>query len=361
MTEDLMIIIIDNNETTREEIVDELTKNDYHILQAANGVTALNLIKKNQVNLALVELSLPDVSGVTLIEKINEISPSTEFLIISEKITMKNMKYLLTSNIKFGYLEKPIDFKILNMGIKKMIRSKEEFFEIQNTLNDMFESYNHLEFLMTVLLNDYESSTESLKKALESINMEQLTEEQLKHINIIRQVYYNNNRLISSYNNLRSVSDISPKEFAKQDIVLIIKEILDELQLKTKCQLQLPNDFKSGKFFIKGTFEGIKVLFLEIFKALTIPETNLCKNLDISIKNSDENLLNAYAIEIKTILHKIEDVYHDSILDPSTYQYGFSYFVIRNLVETFDGKLLLSDTKKDDLTETKMVVVLPKY
>ena len=361
MSEELKVLIIDNDKATRKKIADQLSLKDFSILQATNGSTALDLVKKNQINLILIDISLPDISGVALIEKINEISPSTEFVLMTENITLKNLKYLLNLNIKFGYLEKPIDLEKIDVVIKKIIKSKEKFLEMQKTLNDIFESYNQLEFLMTILFNEYESSTETLGNTLEVFSLDRLTKQQIKLINTIKQVYYSNNRLITSYNNLRTVSDISQKEFSKQDIVLIVQKILDEMRLKKDCKIQLPKEFKPGVFFTLGTFEGLKILFLEILKSITIPETNLCKSLEIKIRKSDEKLSNAIEIVFKTILHRIEDVYQDSMVDPSTYQYGFSYFVIRNLVEIFDGKLLLSDTKKEGLTETTVVVILPKH
>jgi len=358
---ELKVLIIDSDETIRKKIIDHLSKQDCIMLQARNGSTAIDLIKKNQVNLVLIEIAMRDISGVALIEKINEISPSTEFIIITENLSTKNILYLAELNLKFAYLKKPVDFKKLDTSIKKINKRKKEFFEMQSTLNDMFESYNQLEFLLTILFNDYESSTETLGKALEDLSLDKLTKEQTKKINTIKQVFYGNNRLITSYNNLRSVSDISQNEFSKQDIVVIMQKILDEMKLNNNCEIKLPNGFKPGEFFVNGTSDGIKVLFYEILKSLTIPETNLCKSLAIEIIKTDENLPNAIEIGIKTILHKIEDVYQDSMLDPSTYQYGFTYFVVRNLVEIFDGKLLLSDTKKEGLTETTMVVAIPQY
>ncbi|MHA1127239.1 MAG: response regulator [Candidatus Heimdallarchaeota archaeon] len=358
---DLKVLIIDNDETIRKKIINHLSKKNYLVLQAANGSTAIDLVEKNQINLVLIELAMPDISGVALIEKINEISPSTEFILITKNLPHKDMLYLAELNLKFAYLEKPVDFKKLNASIEKINKSKEEFFEMQSTLNDMFKSYNQLEFLMTILFNDYESSTETLGKALEDLSLDKLTKQQTKKINTIKQVFYGNNRLITSYNNLRSASDISHNEFSKQDIVVIMQQILDDMKLNNICDIKLPNDFRPGEFFVKGTSDGIKVLFYEILKSLTIPETKLCKSLVIEIKKTDENLPNAIEIGIKTILHKIKDVYQDSMLDPSTYQYGFTYFVVRNLVEIFDGKLLLSDAKKGGLTETTMVIVIPQY
>ena len=89
--------------------------------------------------------------------------------------------------------------------------------------------------------------------------------------------------------------------------------------------------------------------------------TDLCKKLNISISSSDENLPNFYEIEIKSLIHKIDESDDDSIFNPGTQQYGFGYFIIKNLIDAFGGKLLLKDTTKGNFIETRMVVILPKY
>ena len=61
--------------TTKEEI--EI------IVQASKGKTAVAEIKQTEVDIAVVDLRLPDISGIEVIEKIKETTPQPEIVVLS--------------------------------------------------------------------------------------------------------------------------------------------------------------------------------------------------------------------------------------------------------------------------------------
>jgi len=361
MSDDLKIIIIDSNKDERDFLRDDLSKSNYQILEAADGKAAINLIRKNKPHLALINLRLPDMTDIELMQEINNVSPTTEPIIITEKSIDETIKQLSSLNIVFTFIEKPIDLKRLHLVIDKFKERKKEQIETKATLDDLFVSYNQLEFLITILMNEFESNTLSLKKAIDLLESTKLTEEKDNGLSFLKGIFHNSDRLISRFNNMRSIMDISSENFRKIDLVQLILDTKDELNLHSGCEVILSDNFDDGEFFIQGTDEGLKILISEILYSLTIPMTDLCKKLDINLRSSDENLANSYEIDIKSIIHRKKDADDESIFNPSTQQYGFGYFLIKNLIDVFNGKLLLKDTMKDNFIETNMVIIFPKY
>jgi DNA-binding NarL/FixJ family response regulator len=85
MTQKKTILIIDDHPLFREGLKAIIVRNPgYDVIgEAASGREALKMIKKLKPDLALVDISLPDQSGIELISYIQHTSPQTQVIIIS--------------------------------------------------------------------------------------------------------------------------------------------------------------------------------------------------------------------------------------------------------------------------------------
>ncbi len=86
-----------------------LTRKGYEVILASDGSSALELIKKRKPHLAIVDLILPDISGVEVLKEIKKLSPTTENIVITGYSSNDNAKKILETNSAYGLLEKPID------------------------------------------------------------------------------------------------------------------------------------------------------------------------------------------------------------------------------------------------------------
>ncbi|MCK5297870.1 MAG: response regulator [Candidatus Heimdallarchaeota archaeon] len=360
MSDSLTIIIISKNKEVRDLLQDDLSKFDYQILVTAEEKTAISLVRKNKPHLVFIDYKQPDLFGVDLLQLVTNEYPQTELIIITEQPIMEIIKQLSIFNRIFIFIEKPIDLMKIHLIINKFKEKNKEQIETKATLDDLFASYNQLEFLITILMNEFEVNSLTLKKTIDLFEATNLNQEQINNLSKLKGIFHNNDRLITRFNNMRSI-DVSSEDFRKIDLVRLILDTKDELNLHSGCEVFLSDNLNNGEFFTQGTDEGLKILLSEVLYSLTIPMTDLCKKLSISLSSSDENLPNSYEIEIKSIIHKEKNEDDESIFDPSTQQYGFGYFLIKSLIDTFNGKLLLKDTMKDDYIETNMVIILPKY
>ena len=66
------ILIVDDDEVMQQTLSDVLKKRGYEIFLVGSGNGALSVIKKNVIDLVLLDMRLPDVDGIEVLKKIKE-------------------------------------------------------------------------------------------------------------------------------------------------------------------------------------------------------------------------------------------------------------------------------------------------
>ena len=119
-------ILVADDEEDQEELIMQKFYNkdylrDYEFLFARDGLKALQLIKEHpDIDIALLDINMPEMDGLTLLEKIKQISPMTRSIMLSAYGDMANIGDAMTRGA-FGFLNKPIDLNELATTIKKAI------------------------------------------------------------------------------------------------------------------------------------------------------------------------------------------------------------------------------------------------
>lgn len=111
------ILIVEDDESIHSIIEAMLKQENYSILNAYSGTEALMLLEKNQIDLILLDLMLPGLSGEELIKKFNHIP----IIVISAKITTEDKVNCLDIGAN-DYITKPFDKNELLARIKVQLR-----------------------------------------------------------------------------------------------------------------------------------------------------------------------------------------------------------------------------------------------
>ncbi|MBW2647053.1 MAG: response regulator [Deltaproteobacteria bacterium] len=102
------ILIIDDDPGTCETLTYILKGKGYLPSSFSNGKDAVKAVQDGFVNLALIDLKLPDMSGLDVLEEINKLSPDTEAIIITGHASLKTAVQAM-HDAAFSYVTKPID------------------------------------------------------------------------------------------------------------------------------------------------------------------------------------------------------------------------------------------------------------
>jgi DNA-binding NtrC family response regulator len=139
------ILIVDDDEIMRETLSDVLRKRGYDIFSVGSGNGALSMIKKNLIDLILLDMKLPDVDGLEVLKKIKEFD--TEILVIM--MTAYSDVQTAVSAMKSGaydYINKPFELEELRLLIEKGLETKSLINEVRRLRRQQKEKYqdNHI-------------------------------------------------------------------------------------------------------------------------------------------------------------------------------------------------------------------------
>jgi len=70
------ILVVDDDPGMCETLADVLTARGQHVVTAGRGRDALHELRDQRVGATIIDLNLPDISGLDLLERIRQASPS---------------------------------------------------------------------------------------------------------------------------------------------------------------------------------------------------------------------------------------------------------------------------------------------
>lgn len=100
------ILVADDELIERQTLIDILRLEGYHVSGVANGEAAVDHIRLNPVDLAILDLRMPGMSGLDVVKVLNRISPDTEIIMLTAHGSMESAIDALRSQVH-DYLLKP--------------------------------------------------------------------------------------------------------------------------------------------------------------------------------------------------------------------------------------------------------------
>ena len=77
------ILVVDDERSVREAVVDFLTDEGYPVVSAADGLEAIELARAGRFALCILDLRMPGMSGTELALELRAIAPQIKLLIIT--------------------------------------------------------------------------------------------------------------------------------------------------------------------------------------------------------------------------------------------------------------------------------------
>lgn len=95
-----------------------LRSENYDVIHAMNGYEAVETVRRQAVDLVLMDLKMPVMDGLTAIEKIREFKPDLPIIVLTASILPSNRETAFHVGCN-DYMTKPIDSKFLMETIAK--------------------------------------------------------------------------------------------------------------------------------------------------------------------------------------------------------------------------------------------------
>lgn len=121
MANQTRILVVDDEPGVRELICDALHMSDFQTLQAADGLTALSAIRRDRFDLIILDINMPKLDGLELLEKIRKDGIEIPALMLSAR----DDKVDISQGLKLGaddYMTKPFSIEELVLRVKAILR-----------------------------------------------------------------------------------------------------------------------------------------------------------------------------------------------------------------------------------------------
>ncbi|MBU4427602.1 MAG: response regulator [Desulfobacterales bacterium] len=111
------ILVVDDEAMILRVFERLLSKEGYTVLTASNGKEALELVRKKSLELVILDLKLPDMSGIDILRRIKRPRENPEVIVITGYGTMKTARAAMRLGA-YDYITKPFDDNYVRSLVK---------------------------------------------------------------------------------------------------------------------------------------------------------------------------------------------------------------------------------------------------
>jgi PAS domain S-box-containing protein len=156
--QDFKILIVDDDKNLSLNFKDIFDDKGYNTVAANDGETAIELCRLENFDLVLIDIKLPDIPGMKLVETITSISPDTEYIIITGYASLESAIEAVKGKNIVAYETKPINIKSIlayivqvheRKYLEKALRETQKCYkELADSITDVFFAMdNNLKYI----------------------------------------------------------------------------------------------------------------------------------------------------------------------------------------------------------------------
>ncbi|MBN1303196.1 MAG: response regulator transcription factor [Anaerolineales bacterium] len=130
------ILVVDDEPVARQSMTDILKLEGFNVISAANGQTAVEYIRTHHVDLMIVDLRMPGMSGLEVVQVANQVSPDTEVVLLTAFGSTETAVEALRLRIH-DYLLKPVSPKQVITSVNKGLARREAKLKTKGAVSDL--------------------------------------------------------------------------------------------------------------------------------------------------------------------------------------------------------------------------------
>jgi signal transduction histidine kinase len=265
MQEQATIIVIDDEKAIRDSCCQVLIKDGYRAETAVNGDIGLEKIRDIKPDLALIDLKMPGMGGMELLEKIEDVDPNIVSVVITGYATIESAVKAIKRNA-YDFVPKPFTPDQLRIVIERGLEKRRlaiESARLQREKEMMKENF------VTLVSHQLRSPLTSVKQYFGVIlegfagevasKQKEMIERASKRIDLLLQ-------LIDEWLDMSRIETGSlTKKFEPVDLTLILSEILQLLIPAADARkVTIKLNFHDTITMVQGDKESLKQAFTNL-------------------------------------------------------------------------------------------------
>jgi len=116
------LLVVDDEEGPRQSLR-VVFKNEYDLILAADGATALDMARKQRIDAAILDLRMGDMSGIEVLQGLKIVDPDIEVIMLTAYETIDSARQALRLGA-CDYLNKPFDLPAIRAAVAKAMNRR---------------------------------------------------------------------------------------------------------------------------------------------------------------------------------------------------------------------------------------------
>ena len=239
------ILVVDDEPVARQSLTDILRLEGYSVASAPNGHAALEYVRMHPVDLMIVDLRMPGMDGLEVVQVVNQTSPETEIILLTAFGSTETAIQALRLRIH-DYLLKPASPAQVLTSVRKGLSRRSSRLRIRGNVS-----------------SDLDVEEPPTQFTLKDGTVVDLSRRQIKHKERVEHLTPAEGRL------LRILMENSGRVFSHRELVLLVQgydasqreapEILRPLVSRLRHKLEVFPMLKNRVTSVRGTgyvYEG---------------------------------------------------------------------------------------------------------
>jgi two-component system, sensor histidine kinase and response regulator len=137
------LLIVDDEDGPRQSLR-VIFKDEYNLLMAEDGPTAIELAQKNDIDVAVLDIRMAGMSGIEVLERLKYVKPDIEAIMMTAFETTDTIRQALRLRA-CDYINKPFDLATIRSAVSQAMQRRTLESEIHSSAEKVQELLNELQ------------------------------------------------------------------------------------------------------------------------------------------------------------------------------------------------------------------------
>ena len=137
------LLVVDDEDGPRQSLR-VIFKDEYNLLMAEDGPTAIELAKQHPIDVAVLDIRMAGMSGIEVLERLKYVNPNTEAIMMTAFETTDTIRQALRLRA-CDYINKPFDVATMRAAVGQAMQRRKLESEIHSSAEKVQELLNELQ------------------------------------------------------------------------------------------------------------------------------------------------------------------------------------------------------------------------
>ena len=123
MASDINVLVVDDDEDIRDYMELFLQDSGYQVTTTSDGHLAIDLLRKTTFHLAIVDIMMPALSGIELLEEIRRLDDDLPVIVFTGHPTVETAIQAMRFEVS-DYVRKPFEVESFTASVQKCLRKQ---------------------------------------------------------------------------------------------------------------------------------------------------------------------------------------------------------------------------------------------